>query len=144
MTYLSDNQIETKCPLKAEQNLGNINITTMWSKMRTISTIYAEVYTLGHLNWDKPGSSLFLCEHTQYETPFTMWVERGGDDDVFTWRQFEALAHLSQVEEGVAPCNGLLTQQHIRAEMNVIATHDLQNKHRWMKWHLKTCKGFFI
>ncbi len=57
-----------------------------------------------------------------------MWVERGGDDDVFTWRQFEALAHLSQVEEGVAPCNGLLTQQHIRAEMNVIATHDLRNK----------------
>lgn len=112
MIYWSDKHIANICvsvTIHSRQN--KTRATTMWSETRTV--------------WNSLGTSLFLCEHTQYEASLEVRLESGGDDDVFTRRQFEALAHLSQVDEGAAPCNGPLTQQYVRTEMNIVATLEL-------------------
>ena len=45
--------------------------------------------------------SLFLGEHPHIKVSFNVRLERGGDDEVFSWGKTEAVAHFSQVYEGL-------------------------------------------
>lgn len=56
-----------------------------------------------------------------------MRLKGGRDDDVLSWWQFKAPAHLAQVYEGVAHGDGPLTQQNIRTQVDVVATFILQD-----------------
>lgn len=50
-----------------------------------------------------------------------MRLEGGGNDHIFSWRQFEAIAHLPRVDEGGAVGHRSATQQHIWTQVNVAA-----------------------
>lgn len=72
---------------------------------------------------------MFLRENAEYEAALAVRLEGGGDNDVFSGRQFKAAAHLTRVYEGVAHGHGSLTQQDVGAEVNVILTFILQDKY---------------
>lgn len=76
-----------------------------------------------------PGSGVFLSKNAKYEVAFAVWLERRGNNDVFIGWQFETAAHLTHVYEGVTHGHGSLTQQDVRAEVNVILTFILRDKY---------------
>lgn len=49
-----------------------------------------------------PGVGFLLREHPQNEASFAVRFEGGWDDGVLSGWQFEAIAYLPQVDEGVA------------------------------------------
>lgn len=76
-----------------------------------------------------PGSGVLLSKNAQDEGALAMWLERRGNNDVFTGWQFETAADLTHVYEGVTHGHGTLTQQDVWAEVNVILTFILQNEY---------------
>lgn len=88
---------------------------------------------------NRPAVGLLLREHPQDEASFPVGFERGRDDDVLSGRQFESVAHLPQVDEGLTASHRRPPQQHLRAQADVTATFILtaeeEEAQRFFRFH---------
>lgn len=62
-----------------------------------------------------------------------MRLEGRGNHGVLPGRKFEAVTHLSGVDEGATHGHGSLSQQDIRTEVNVSAAFELEMSKKWLK-----------
>lgn len=60
-----------------------------------------------------------------------MRLEGGGNHGVLPGRKFEAVAHLSGVDEGAAHGHSSLSQQDVRTEVDVAAALELEMSSKW-------------